>query len=126
MCSACITIEGVFKVPKYPQLPVMQCDAGCGECCGVVPCTQGEFEAVSNYAAANGIEPVRQGVTCPWYQQGVCKVHEVRPSLCRLFGHVPEMECSRGYNVNIQGTLLRKWKEKMIRSSRLLHEVLDE
>ncbi len=109
---------------KYPPLPVMQCDPGCGECCGPVICTQGEFEAVVNYAADHGIAPLDQGLTCPWYQQGKCAVHDVRPALCHLFGHVDNMECCKGYNVNIQGTLLRKWNDKMKGASRLLHEVI--
>ena len=109
---------------KYPPLPVMQCDPGCGECCGPVICTQGEFEAIATYAITHSIVPLDQGVTCPWYQGGQCTVHEARPALCRLFGHVPRLECCKGYNVNISGTLLRKWNDKVKHGSRWLHEAI--
>lgn len=110
---------------KYPPLPVMQCDPNCGECCGVVPCTQGEFVAVEAYAMENGLTPVAQGLTCPWYQNGGCAVHPVRPAVCRLFGHVPQLECPRGYNVNVGGTLKRKWDEKVQGATKFLHQALD-
>ena len=108
---------------KYPPLPVMQCDTNCGACCGVVPCTEGEYTAVAEYAASHGLEPVRQGMTCPWYQGGSCAVHEVRPAICRLFGHVEDMECPRGYNNNIPGPLRRKWDSRTKNSERFLHEI---
>ena len=110
---------------KYPPLPMMVCEPNCGDCCGVAPCSQGEFEAIERYATASGIKPTRQGLKCPWYQGGVCSVHSVRPAICRLFGHVDRLVCSRGHNVNIAGTLLRKWHEKMLGATRLTHEAID-
>lgn len=79
---------------------------------------------MANYAAEHAIEPRDQGLTCPWYQDGCCAVHPVRPALCRLFGHVPQMTCCNGHNVNIGGALLRKWHEKIKGSTRWLHEVI--
>lgn len=108
---------------KYPPLPIMQCDTNCGACCGVVPCTEGEYTAVAAYAQERGIEPLRQGMTCPWYQGGSCAVHPVRPAVCRLFGHTEDMECPRGYNVNLPGPLLRRWAGRVAGASRYLHEI---
>lgn len=45
---------------KYPVLPVMQCDPNCGECCGPATCTEGEFQAVANFAAERGLTPIKQ------------------------------------------------------------------
>lgn len=112
-------------MPNYPPLPVMQCDTNCGECCGVVPCTDAEFSAIAEFSKLRGIKPTKQGLTCPWYQGGCCVVHEVRPALCRLFGHVPSMQCSKGYNVNIGQGLVRKWDKKIVGATRLLHEVIE-
>lgn len=112
-------------MPKYPSLPVMQCDSNCGDCCGPVSATEGEFATIEQYASEHGLTPARQGLTCPWYQRGECAVHEVRPALCRLFGHTPKMACPRGYNVNISGTLLRKWNTKVSGGARLLHEAIE-
>lgn len=106
------------------QLPVMQCDDGCGECCGIVPATQKEFDRVMDYAAEHGIKPAHQGKTCPWFQEGRCTVYEVRPLVCRLFGHTRLMTCPRGYNVNIPDRKVRRAVERQGRADRVLHEAL--
>jgi len=84
-------------VIRLPVLQRMRCDDDCGECCGIVPVTLQELEAVDRYRATNGIEAQRNGVTCPFFQGGRCAVYEARPSVCRLFGHTPKMRCPRGY-----------------------------
>lgn len=109
---------------KFPKLPVMQCDAGCGECCGIVLCKEGEYQKVIEYAESNNITPVQQGVTCPWYQQGTCSVYPVRPGICRLFGHTESLDCKRGYNVNVSGTVERTVRKAIGNVTRCLHEVL--
>jgi len=86
---------------KYPKLPIMQCDDGCGECCGFAPCSRQEFNNIKSYIVQHGIEPIRQGATCPLYQNGTCSVYPVRPFVCRLFGHCSDLVCCRGYNRNI-------------------------
>lgn len=106
------------------KLPVMRCDKGCGDCCGLAPCTDKEYKQVVEYAQANFVVPVEQGITCPFYQGGTCKVHPVRPLVCRLFGHTEKMACSRGYNVNIPDRKARRMVEHNGPATRLLHEVL--
>jgi Fe-S-cluster containining protein len=71
-------------VKKLKVIPSMHCDAGCGECCGIVPAEHSDG-------------------TCPFYQNGGCAIYPVRPLVCRLFGHSgdPLMTCPRGYNVNV-------------------------
>lgn len=109
-------------------MPPMRCDEGCGECCGVAPATQSEFDSLREYAQRKGIVARRQGTRCPFYQEGQCAVYEARPGSCRMFGHVPDMECPRGYNVNIRPkaeqfvmlTIQRELKEKGLR---LVHEL---
>lgn len=93
---------------NYPTLPVMQCDAGCGKCCGPVPVRRMEFQVIEEFIAARGIEPVAQGLTCPLYLGGTCAVYEVRPMLCRVYGHLAGMNCPHGYNVNIPRQRERK------------------
>jgi Fe-S-cluster containining protein len=91
-------------VRKLKVIPSMHCDADCGECCGVVPVTETEFRAVARFIEAHDIVPASHtDGTCPFYQNGGCVVHPVRPLVCRLFGHSvdPLMTCPRGYNVNI-------------------------
>jgi len=109
---------------KLPTLPVMNCDDNCGECCGIAPCTDAEFNAIQKYAQQNNIQPVDQGLTCPWYQKGKCQVHPVRPAVCQLFGHTDRMRCSRGHNVNITGVPLRRWNNRIKNANRYTHQAI--
>ena len=90
------------------RLPTMQCDDGCGDCCGVVPVSEREFNRVGRYAREHGLSPKDNGVTCPWFQGGKCVVYPVRPGLCEAFGHSVKMPCPRGYNVNVPERQIRK------------------
>jgi Fe-S-cluster containining protein len=101
----------------------MRCDTGCGECCGPVPVTAAELNRVRVHAAAKGVTPKKQGIACPFYQEGQCAVHEVRPLLCRTFGHVPRMTCPRGYNVNISSNRERQLFSGY-KAEHMLHELL--
>lgn len=109
-----------------PQLPSMQCDDGCGECCGVNFVRREEFRRVEGLVKARGIKPVRQGLRCPLYQGGKCTIYESRPLVCRLYGHVELMNCPRGYNVNISKEDERKWQMEMSQGHgvRSLHEMV--
>jgi Fe-S-cluster containining protein len=83
------------------NLPPMKCDKDCGDCCGIAPCNEAEFKAIGEYIKKNRVVPQNNGLTCPFYQKGTCQIYPVRPVICQLFGHVPNMICSKGYNVNV-------------------------
>ena len=90
---------------KKLKLPVMRCDDGCGECCGIIPVTDQEFHRVRKYIKEHDIKPqvhVLSPETCPFYQGGRCAVYPVRPMICQVYGHapVPNLTCPRGYNTN--------------------------
>lgn len=108
-------------------LPSMRCDTGCGECCGPVLCRPEEYDAVLAHAAARGIEPERQGTTCPWYQHGECQVYDARPFICQLFGHSKRLVCCKEYNTNISTVLERRLTDRhkpSLETGRWLHEIL--
>jgi Fe-S-cluster containining protein len=111
---------------KLPILPSMKCDDFCGSCCGVVPASRGEYEAIVAFAKRKGITPLAQDHTCPWYQSGKCSVYEVRPTMCQVFGHVPELSCIKGYNRNVSGKIVKKMIEdsKAKKDHVLLHQAL--
>ena len=107
------------------KLPKLKCDR-CGKCCGPVTCTQAEFARIAEYAAANSIVAVKQGITCPYLTPDGCRVHSVRPFVCRLFGHIPAMRCANGHNVNIPAWRARQLTDEFMPPShnfRWLHEV---
>lgn len=103
----------------------MQCVEGCGDCCGVVPATVGELRAVEQYARANGVRPVEQGLTCPFFQRGKCQVYPVRPRICQAFGHdAGRLECLHGRNVNVDSRKLRAWVLDLGMPAGTLHGLL--
>lgn len=113
-----------MKKRHLPTLPPMRCDDGCGDCCGAVPATAAERARVETYARTHGIEPRRQGITCPWYDGKRCAVYTVRPLVCVAMGHVPRLECSRGYNRNVPARAVDKAFVANGRPTTLLHHVL--
>ncbi len=97
------------KLPMLPPLPEMRCDTGCGECCGLVPASPREYMTIAVYAKLHGITPKRNGVTCPFYQEGQCSVHPVRPAICRVFGHTEKLKCPHGYNTNVEEEIIHQY-----------------
>ena len=115
-------------------LPVMQCDPGCGECCGPVLCHEWEYQRVESYAKKHGLTPISQGSTCPWYQNGTCAVYPVRPFACRAFGHFQRLTCCRGYNTNVSRSEERRMNRvyhadtqvNITLGGRFLHSILSD
>jgi len=107
-----------------PEFPPMRCDDGCGECCGPAPATQAEFDRVVAYVIEHKITPKDQGITCPLYLDGKCSVYEVRPLICRAFGHVEGLSCPRGYNVDVPSGPVDARLLANGGGERMIHEVL--
>jgi hypothetical protein len=113
-----------MKKRHLDLLPSMKCDTGCGDCCGIVPATRAEYEKVLHVAQAKGVTPKVQGLTCPFFQEGACQVYDARPFICRLFGHTPDLACSRGYNTNVAPDLEKKLTRRYGQPTLVLHQAL--
>lgn len=108
-----------------PEFPPMRCDVGCGDCCGPAPASAAEFAQVVAYVREHKIVPKDQGLTCPLYLDGKCSVYAVRPLICRAFGHVEGLACSRGYNTNVANeSALDARLRANGEAAHLIHEVL--
>jgi len=108
----------------------MKCDDGCGKCCGVVPVFEHEYIAILKYVTDRKIPLKRRGLMCPLYQNGRCQVYEIRPFLCRIFGHTSRMACPRGYNTSLPDRKVKKLMALMIKkhgvSRRTLHNLVGD
>lgn len=112
---------------KLKVLPPMRCDVGCGKCCGPVPLSETEYQRVRRFMAKHNVRARDNGIlTCPLYQDGRCAVYQARPTMCRVFGHVPKMSCPHGYNVNVDDRHVLRMLRSMGHATRMLHDLLDE
>jgi Fe-S-cluster containining protein len=102
----------------------MRCDDGCGDCCGPAPASKAELDRVVAYVREHKIVPKDQGLTCPLYLGGKCSVYSVRPLICRAFGHVDGLDCSRGYNTNVPSARTDTQLQAQGAGDHLIHEVL--
>lgn len=85
--------------------PHLNCK-NCGECCGLVPISEKEYNDIKKYCIENNIKPKKAGMLdCPFRdnENKICMVYEVRPMLCKLMGVTKGMSCSNGNSYEING-----------------------
>jgi Fe-S-cluster containining protein len=98
----------------YAEIPYMECKEGCHDCCGIVPFSKEEWEAVEPKLKATDIH-------CPYISDEGCAIYENRPFMCRLFGTSKEkrMICPHGcrslklLTVRKTRRLVKKYQQKM-------------
>ncbi len=79
----------------YSRLPKLQCKGLCQQCCGPIAMTKLEYARLSQRVGAP--PKSRADHRCPMLgKDGRCRVYEIRPAICRLYGLVPEMKCPHG------------------------------
>lgn len=89
----------------WADIPPMECKGLCTDSCGPIEVSDAERAKL----AARGVklpdvvdqltELASVGLAryrCPALVDGRCSVYEVRPTICRLWGSVPEMPCRFG------------------------------
>lgn len=65
-------------------------------CCTIVRARPQEAKRIRRFTEDNGIEwQVNEGIKCGFLRDGQCSIYEVRPWVCRAFGVVRQMPCSR-------------------------------
>lgn len=102
----------VLNIPQHKNCK------NCGECCGVIPASVSEVNAIRDYIAINGINPVKhaeKGI-CPFRdnENKKCLIYSVRPIICRLFGVCQGMECPNGNTVEIDGNKFLNTNEPVL------------
>lgn len=101
----------------------VDCKDNCAECCGLIYWTKAEEINIREYLKEHDMEYVNMGKEqgyrhfiedmkpCPYLDKDTdrCKIYPVRPSVCRLYGLVEEMECP--YNPDVKRLSIAKEKE---------------
>jgi hypothetical protein len=80
----------------HAALPTLRCQGKCQECCGPVMMTRPEWERIIERL---GYEPRGDAsLVCPMLDRatGRCRVYDIRPTICFLWGMVRSMACPWG------------------------------
>ena len=87
----------------YATIPRVPCKRLCHEACGPIPMEHHEYQRIFGRPFSGQlfegkpliVNPVTGG--CPKLSRdGLCRVYELRPAICRLFGVVRAMACPFG------------------------------
>lgn len=91
----------IYNIPTHNKC------TGCGECCGIVPASKSEVDAIRNYISVHGIKPIKHKnlYVCPFRDNEAkkCLIYPVRPTVCRLMGVTKGMKCPNGNTCEIDG-----------------------
>ena len=84
--------------------PHLNCH-NCGDCCGIVPISEKEYNTILNYCLDNKIKPLHKETNndlttfeCVFRdnENKKCLIYPVRPTLCKLMGVSEGMKCKSG------------------------------
>jgi len=85
----------------YHQIPRSTCEAGCGECCGILFPSLAEVRNIKDWCEEHSVEykdfAMTVGLDCPYLSKDKeCIIYAVRPFLCRILGVSKDLPCSLG------------------------------
>lgn len=91
----------------YAQLPKIECQRKCQECCGPIVMTRLEarrlpelqFDRMPMRTGLPGfahVSRVPDTLTCPLLKDGACSAYDRRPAICRLWGLTEKLRCPFG------------------------------
>jgi len=80
----------------YATLPKIACKQKCQAFCGLIEMTSLEYQRIINRTGRELTYIV--DLTCPCLDKksGLCKVHDIRPAICRIFGLAEDFKCPHG------------------------------
>lgn len=110
----------------YDNLPAIQCQGKCHSQCSVILMEQLEWDRIK---ARLGYEPTAPAgcMVCPMLKRGknTCRVYDVRPLICRLWGVVDDLRCPHGCELEPGHKLLTRAEAMvLLRDVRALSETV--
>ncbi len=82
-------IRGLWR-----SIPKVACKGLCSDSCTVIEMSVVERRILEREAGER--QYTRPDGSCSLLKNGRCSAYDVRPTVCRLFGVVPEMACEHG------------------------------
>jgi len=81
----------------------------CGECCGVILATNAEIVTIKHYISKMPnkyrqiLKRQKKGMLSCCYRDDTrkrCAIHEVRPEICRAYGHLESLHCDKFFSAD--------------------------
>lgn len=104
----------------YAQLPTIECQRKCQECCGPLAMTRLEAKRLPEFKFERGFWKTQltnrpmgaafitvtphHSLVCPMLKDGACSVYSRRPAVCRLWGITEDMPCPHGCKPSVVWT----------------------
>lgn len=85
----------------YKKLPELDCKGLCQECCGPILMTRLEWWRIQQRTGMS-LEKFQQETSKDYVcamldkSKGACKVYDIRPMVCRIWGSTPKVKCPFG------------------------------
>lgn len=106
-------------------IPDFECKQDCHECCGPISWSPVEDIVIQEYMKEHNIKDVHwtteqyieNKLLCPYIINNKCIIYPVRPIVCRLQGHIPELPCPYNKNYDVS----RQTVDKIYREMKKLH-----
>ena len=95
----------------YDKVPSISCKKECGDLCTLIPVHPLEIAEIEKhlgrkvktdsglsigYKEFRIIKPRAGSITCRFFRRNSCRIYEVRPLICRLYGTCEGMKCLKG------------------------------
>lgn len=98
------SVEETYKAldDLYKLVPAVECRGKCQQACGPIDMSTAEHRRIVNLGViiprATQAKSVNDlAMTCPALTMlGTCRVYQVRPMICRLWGAIESMACPHG------------------------------
>jgi hypothetical protein len=80
----------------YAKIPKFKCIPNCHDCCGPVPIVPEEALKLQLNVKSQTIPFNIGNLKCDYESNKGCKIYDNRPFLCRLYGTVSSLKCTKG------------------------------
>lgn len=107
------------------RIPEFECKKKCQEACGPVFWSEAEQIVIVDWLQQRGrgelLATDVRSLTCPYLEDGLCSIHEVRPVLCQMYGATKDerMHCPFGCRPKkpIKEKLVRRIFKRLLKGS---------
>lgn len=97
---ATVTLPPAALQAIYDEIPQIACQRRCQECCSLIIMSRSEWQRIKAETGEPFPPANMERLECGWLtRDGLCRHHDLRPGICRLWGVVETMRCPFGCEI---------------------------